>query len=279
MGKGKSSDFVDGVYQPAGIYGWRKQCLYATILLILTIVIMNLALTVWILRVLNFNIDGLNFGTITISGEGIKIRGQTEVLRNLYASNIIAKQNAALTIASKKGVKITSGNETETNNSFEINKHKITAICDSFEVRDHSGNSRFKVSEKGVNYVVDEVTYIGKAVFSGSIETPNIRGPEKGSLRLQSASSSILLYGKDRVQIEAPEGNVELKSSHDIIFNATKQISFNAVKLFMKNIHISTPNGTGKPYDDVYQVCMCQNGRVFLAPSSSRCVTEKQTCS
>jgi hypothetical protein len=26
--------------------------------------------------------------------------------------------------------------------------------------------------------------YAGKAVFNGSIETPNIRGPSKGSLRL-----------------------------------------------------------------------------------------------
>ena len=49
------SDF-DAGYQPAGIYGWRKQCLYATVLFILIIVIMNLALTVWLLRVLDFSI-------------------------------------------------------------------------------------------------------------------------------------------------------------------------------------------------------------------------------
>lgn len=56
MGKGKAADFTESGYQPAGIYGWRKQCLYAVILFIMVIVIMNLALTVWILRVFNFNI-------------------------------------------------------------------------------------------------------------------------------------------------------------------------------------------------------------------------------
>ena len=56
MGQGKSSDFTDSGYQPAGIYGWRKQCLYAVVLFILIIVIMNLAITAWILRVLDFNI-------------------------------------------------------------------------------------------------------------------------------------------------------------------------------------------------------------------------------
>ena len=40
-------------------------------------------------------------------------------------------------------------------------KSGIDAICDSFEVRDLSGNSRFKVTEKGVTYGVDEVTYSG----------------------------------------------------------------------------------------------------------------------
>jgi hypothetical protein len=60
MGKGRSSDFTESGYQPAGIYGWRKQCLYAIILFILVVVIMNLALTVWILRVLNFNIVSIH---------------------------------------------------------------------------------------------------------------------------------------------------------------------------------------------------------------------------
>ena len=41
---------------PIGIYGWRKRCLYCMVLLLIVIVLVNLALTVWILVVLNFNI-------------------------------------------------------------------------------------------------------------------------------------------------------------------------------------------------------------------------------
>ncbi|XP_076064937.1 uncharacterized protein LOC143038977 [Oratosquilla oratoria] len=37
-----------------GIYGWRKRCLYALVLLLLVMVILNLALTLFILRVLDF---------------------------------------------------------------------------------------------------------------------------------------------------------------------------------------------------------------------------------
>lgn len=278
MGKGRTSDFTDSGYQPAGIYGWRKQCLYATILFILIIVIMNLALTAWILRVLNFDIEGLNFGKISISDDRIRISGRTEVLKTLIASNIISKKNEALNVVAKRDINLRS-NIQENNNTFRIGKNRIEASCDSFEVVDPTGKSRFRVDEKGVTYGSDEVTYSGRAVLNGSIETPNIRGPVKGSLRLESASSSIILSGRDRVLIEAPEGNVEMKSGHDILFTSGRKIMLNSTKLFLSNIDISAPNGNGKLYDDVYQLCMCNNGRLFLAPATSRCVTERQTCS
>ncbi|XP_045206535.1 gamma-sarcoglycan-like isoform X2 [Mercenaria mercenaria] len=224
MGRGKSTDFTESGYQPAGIYGWRKQCLYATILFILVIVIMNLALTVWILRVLNFNIEGLHMGTIRITSEGITIDGRTDVVKTLYASSIASKPNKVLNIASERDILLKSRYSEDTN-TFHIGKNKIEASCDSFEVRDPKGKSRFKVTEKGVTYGSDEVTYSGKAVFNGSIETPSIRGPHVGSLRLESASSSIILSGRDGVLIEAPEGNIDMKSAHDIIFSAKERVN------------------------------------------------------
>uniref|UniRef100_A0A3B3BQ27 Zeta-sarcoglycan n=1 Tax=Oryzias melastigma TaxID=30732 RepID=A0A3B3BQ27_ORYME len=42
------------VYPAVGIYGWRKRCLYFFILLLLVTMIVNLALTIWILKVMNF---------------------------------------------------------------------------------------------------------------------------------------------------------------------------------------------------------------------------------
>lgn len=42
--------------QPVGIYGWRKRCLYAFILFLMVLTILNLALIIWILRVLNFSV-------------------------------------------------------------------------------------------------------------------------------------------------------------------------------------------------------------------------------
>lgn len=38
-----------------GIYGWRKRCLYLFVLLLIIILIVNFALTIWMLRVMWFN--------------------------------------------------------------------------------------------------------------------------------------------------------------------------------------------------------------------------------
>lgn len=38
-----------------GIYGWRKRCLYALMLGLLIVVIINLALTLWVLKVMEFS--------------------------------------------------------------------------------------------------------------------------------------------------------------------------------------------------------------------------------
>lgn len=44
-----------------GIYGWRKRCLYFFVLLLMILILINLALTIWILKVMNFTIVSLVF--------------------------------------------------------------------------------------------------------------------------------------------------------------------------------------------------------------------------
>lgn len=52
----EEEEFVHRPRQPVGIYGWRKRCLYAFILFLTVLTTLNLALIIWILRVLNFSV-------------------------------------------------------------------------------------------------------------------------------------------------------------------------------------------------------------------------------
>lgn len=50
-------------FYPVGIYGWRKRCLYFFVLLLLVTMIVNLAMTIWILKVMNFTVVSI---TVTL---------------------------------------------------------------------------------------------------------------------------------------------------------------------------------------------------------------------
>ena len=41
-----------------GLYGWRKKCLFILILGLMILIIVNLALTLWILKVMDFSSVG-----------------------------------------------------------------------------------------------------------------------------------------------------------------------------------------------------------------------------
>ncbi|KAL3238264.1 hypothetical protein MRX96_021945 [Rhipicephalus microplus] len=68
--------------QQVGIYGWRKRCLYLLVTLLFAMVIMNVALTVWVLRVLDFSLDGM--GRLRIVERGVRLEGEAEFLNSLY---------------------------------------------------------------------------------------------------------------------------------------------------------------------------------------------------
>lgn len=44
-----------------GVYGWRKRCLYSLVVGLMIIVILNLALTLWLLKVMEFSFVSKNF--------------------------------------------------------------------------------------------------------------------------------------------------------------------------------------------------------------------------
>lgn len=53
-------------FYPVGIYGWRKRCLYFFVLLLLVTMIVNLAMTIWILKVMNFTVVSITVNLRTL---------------------------------------------------------------------------------------------------------------------------------------------------------------------------------------------------------------------
>ncbi|KAI8798407.1 delta-sarcoglycan, partial [Biomphalaria glabrata] len=97
--------------QPVGIYGWRKRCLYAFVLALMIVVIMNLALTVWILRILRFSLDGM--GHLKIKPSGIQVKAEAEFLKTVYVDEL-KSEGSPLFLESTKSVHLLTTDRSRT---------------------------------------------------------------------------------------------------------------------------------------------------------------------
>lgn len=263
--------------QPVGIYGWRKRCLYAFILLLMVVVIINLALTVWILRVLDFSIDGM--GKLRIDKEGLKLEGEAEFLRPLYVKEIKA-YDQTLHIESAKGVKIQAREgDGKQGGILYLGDNKLQAVCEAFEVLDKHGRLRLNITENAIVVGVDEMKYPGKAVVESCIHTPTVVSQKDKSLTVSSENSSVHIVGDQGIFIKSSNGDVEIKSYNQIILKSDQGgIYLDAENLFIKNIVVSNATAGGTSKEGVHQLCMCDNGRLFLGPASGDCLATQDTC-
>uniref|UniRef100_K1Q8H7 Delta-sarcoglycan n=1 Tax=Magallana gigas TaxID=29159 RepID=K1Q8H7_MAGGI len=250
--------------QPVGIYGWRKRCLYAFILFLMVLTILNLALIVWILRVLNFSVHGM--GKLRITENGIRLEGEAEFLDSLYTNKIQSVQsmniNELLLVNYEKG-----GN------------NRLVAQCNEFEVIDHKGQTRFKVWDRGVAMEMDEVYYSGSSTvtFNGSVETPNIRGPRAKPLKIEAPTTSIHMHAEKEIRIYAPAADMTISTLKEIQMRSKDSIILDSSKLYIKNLKVSTVSG--KQSRPGYQLCMCSTGLLFIADADKECQGTREICS
>uniref|UniRef100_A0A3B5PUP3 Sarcoglycan zeta n=1 Tax=Xiphophorus maculatus TaxID=8083 RepID=A0A3B5PUP3_XIPMA len=139
----------EAVY-PVGLYGWRKRCLYFFLLLLLVTMIVNLALTVWIIKVMNFS---------TVSS----------ALQSVHKNKIVACYHPELKCK-----------------FFCVGPEGVEAQCQRLEVRSRDGGKLlFSADEEEVTMTTEKFTVTGSegAVFGHSVETPLIQAPTSEDLR------------------------------------------------------------------------------------------------
>lgn len=111
-----------------GLYGWRKKCLFLLIFGLMILIIVNLALTLWILKVMEFSSVIIFFfilrvniifilhnlcylyhfqegmGQLKVVAGGLQLSGQTLVLDILRASTIRSRHGQPISIGTHRVV-------------------------------------------------------------------------------------------------------------------------------------------------------------------------------
>ncbi|KAM6909347.1 zeta-sarcoglycan-like [Xenentodon cancila] len=275
----------DAVYH-VGLYGWRKRCLYFLLLLLLVIIIVNLALTVWILKVMNFSVDGM--GNLRLNQDGIHLDGVSEFQLPLYVNEIQSRRDSLLVLRSDKNVTLNARNSHgQLTGQLTVGPESLDAQCQRLEVRSTDGGRLlFAADEEEVTMTTERFTVTGLegAVFGHSVETPLIQARTSEDLKLESPTRALTMEAPRGVEVNAAKGTLKISGRKDLQLESTEGeilLDANSVQLGRLPLGIYTASPSQAFQEQaVYEVCVCPSGKIYLAPaeSSSSCQAMSSIC-
>ncbi|XP_035651606.1 gamma-sarcoglycan-like isoform X1 [Oncorhynchus keta] len=269
----------DSIYK-IGIYGWRKRCLYLFVLLLIIILTVNFALTIWILRVMWLNTEGM--GHLKVTVEGVRLEdGKSEFLFPLYAQEIHSRVDSSLLVHSSENVTLNARDENnDVTGSISVGPDVAQGNAPNFVI---SSNTKmlFSADDKEVVVGTDKLRVTGPegALFEHSVETPLLRAEPFKDLRLESPTRSLSMDAPKGVFVNALAGNIEAASTMDILLHSSEGL----VILDAETVRLpSLPLGHGGVSGNaqgLYEVCVCPSGKLFLSKAgvTSMC-SESQEC-
>ncbi|XP_017275525.1 gamma-sarcoglycan [Kryptolebias marmoratus] len=267
----------DGLPQPPpdhvykiGIYGWRKRCLYLFVLLLLVILVVNFALTIWILRVMWFNTEGM--GLLQVHSEGVKLdEGESEFLFPVYAQEIHSREDSSLVARSSENVSLNARDENG-NVTGRLSVGPREAQGHTLNLLINSHNDRMLFSADGEQAVIgpDKLRVTGPegALFQHSVEVPLLKSELLKDLKMECPTRSMSLDAPKGVHLKALAGNIEAVSNMDVILQSSEGLLvLDAETVRMPSLPLSKEGVSGST-QGLYEVCVCPSGKLFLSKAA-----------
>lgn len=274
--------------------------MYSLVFTLMVIVILNLALTVWLLKVMGFSSEGI--GSLKVVPGGIELRGQAAVLDTLVASSLRSRRGKNLVLESWNSFTASArSHDGRLLARFTVGEDRVDCVSRGFRITDPQGGILFSADRKQVVVGAEmlRVTGDGGAVFKTSVQTPLVRGDSSGGLRLESATRSLKISAPQQVAIESWANDISASCLTDLKLQSVHgAIRLDAKSLFIKGLkaaspsqnhssreqqqqqqqHTSRTSGGHQSHTTIYQLCACANGKLFLARSEETCQADKTIC-
>ncbi|XP_018565194.1 gamma-sarcoglycan [Anoplophora glabripennis] len=261
-----------------GIYGWRKKCLYILILVLLVMVIVNLALTLWVLKVMEFSSEGM--GHLKIVTGGLRLEGKAFVLDSLIASSIKSRTGQPIVMESSKNLTLKSRHKNGSLSSWIfLGNDRFECLTNSFKIMDDRGVLLFSANANEVVVGAENlrVTGEGGTSFSGSVQTTLVRAESGHELRLESPTKTLAVTASKSIHMESLGGRIKVNALNDISLKSEGgAVKLETSSIMMPLIPIANLSNRPAAYrsHDVYQLCACESGKLFLASPHSECASE-----
>lgn len=287
-GRDTKADSIRNSYNSqfkVGIYGWRKKCLYILVMALMFMMIINLALTLWVLKVLDFNSEGM--GQLKIVPGGLQLLGQGLIMDSLFVSNIKSRRGQPITIESSRNFTVTSRDTRGLLQSRLFLGHERLEInAPRFEIKDPRGNLLFAAGQDSVTIGADTLTVTSPAgvTLHTAAQTSLVKAPPSKPLILESPTRSLEMHAAQNIALESRAGDISASCLTTFrLRSVAGSIRLDAPSIFMPKLKSalplppSTPHTHDPHHQNIYQLCACANGKLFLAPPHGVCAAREES--
>ncbi|XP_077468223.1 gamma-sarcoglycan [Stigmatopora argus] len=265
-----------------GIYGWRKRCLYLFVLLLIIILVVNLALTIWIFRVMWFNSEGM--GLLQVHSDGVKLdEGESEFLLPLYAEEIHSRDDTPLLVHSDtEKVYLNARDENgDVTGRMSVGPKEAQGHTPNMLISSSNDNMLFAAESNEALIGPDKLRVTGPegALFQHSVEVPLLKSELFKDLRLESPTRSLTMDAPKGIHFKALAGNIEVHSNMDLILESSVGLLvLDAETVRLANLPRSQGGVSGNA-EGLFEVCVCPSGKLFLSKAgvTSTC-SDNQEC-
>ncbi|XP_070605883.1 gamma-sarcoglycan [Erythrolamprus reginae] len=267
-----------------GIYGWRKRCLYLFFLLLIVTLVVNLALTIWILKVMWFSTTGM--GYLQVNSDGLRLEGESEFLYPLYVKEIHSRKDSPLLLLSSDNVTLNARNsDGNVTGRLSVDPDLVEFHSPQFQINSVNEKPLFTVHDNDTAIGTEKLRVTGPegAICEHSVETPLVQGVgadvKNLTLKLESPTRSLTMNAPKGIRIKAENGDLIGLSHLDIAFHSTDGMVFDAQNLLLPDLLQGT-NGESERSEGLYEICACPDGKLYLsvADTVSTCLQYSRDC-
>ncbi|KAJ0179287.1 hypothetical protein K1T71_004999 [Dendrolimus kikuchii] len=268
-----------------GIYGWRKKCLYILVMALMFMMIINLALTLWVLKVLDFNSEGM--GQLRIVPGGLQLLGQALVMDSLFASSIKSRRGQPIAIESSRNFTvITRDSHGLLQSRLFLGHERLEVNVPRLEIRDPRGTLLLGASQDSVTVGADTLTVASPAgvTLHTAAQTPLVKAPPSKQLILESPTRSLEMHAAQNIALESRAGDISASCLTTFrLRSVAGSIRLDAPSIYMPKLKSalplppSTPHTHDPHHQNIYQLCACANGKLFLAPPHGACAAREES--
>nr|CAD7257114.1 unnamed protein product [Timema shepardi] len=228
-------------------------------------------------------------GELRIVAGGIQLSGQAMVLDALLASTIRSRKGQHISIESSRNFTVNARDEGgRVVNRIFLGNDQLECLAREFKVTDARGTVLFSASkhEVVVGAKVLRVTGEGGAIFDGTVQTPIVRADSGHELRLESPTRSLKVRAPLGVLIESRAGDISASCLTDLkLQSLAGAVRLDSANVFLPGLKTAPPPLPGapppavprrpnSPRHEIFQLCVCSNGKLFLASPEGVCAAD-----